>query len=238
MLLDNGDLVSVILKELALNIYEALYTTRSMRRLKPDPIPLDVQARILDAAIRAPSGSNLQRWRFLLVDDPAVRNQLGPLYRAAVQQLWATAYPDRIERANQNPELDENKQTMRLVNSAQHLADHFEEIPLLLFAFAQMDSTGSSIFPAIWSAMLAARAEGVGSCLTTILDFRHDEVYEVLGVPGDGGWEMKACVTLGYPTGRWGVAERQPVQDVTYRNQWDSPSGFAFDSPLWPGSEQ
>ena len=64
------------------DVYEALYTTRAMRRVRPDPIPMDVQARILDAAVRAPSGGNAQTWRFLLVDDPEVKAQIGPIYRA------------------------------------------------------------------------------------------------------------------------------------------------------------
>ena len=67
-----------------MDIEEALYTTRAMRRVRPDPVPLDVQARILDAAIRAPSGGNTQNWRFLLVDDPTVLSELGPLYRHSV----------------------------------------------------------------------------------------------------------------------------------------------------------
>src|SRR3984885_13651998 len=82
-----------------MDIYEALYTTRAMRRVRPDPIPLESQARILDAAIRAPSGGNTQNWRFLLVDDPAVRASLGPLYRDSLAQLWATAYKDLIAAA-------------------------------------------------------------------------------------------------------------------------------------------
>jgi nitroreductase len=62
-----------------MDIREALYTTRAMRRVKPDPIPMDVQARIMDAAVRAPSGGNTQNWRFLLVDDPEVKSKLGPI---------------------------------------------------------------------------------------------------------------------------------------------------------------
>jgi nitroreductase len=220
-----------------MELYEALYTTRAMRRLKPDPIPADVQARILDAAIRAPSGGNTQRWRFLLVDDPALRSQLGELYRACVRQLWeGESYARRIAAARAEPETPEHARTLRLIRSAQHLADHFEETPLLLFAFAQADASGSSIFPAVWSAMLAARAEGVGSCLTTILAFREAEVFALLGVPEDAGWQMSCCVTLGYPTGAWGVAERQPVHEVAYRNGWGQSVGFEVPEPLWPGN--
>ena len=70
-----------------MDIYEALYTTRAMRRLKPDPIPYDVQARILDAAIRAPNMD--QQWRFLLVDDADIKSQLAPLYLQGMQRLMA-----------------------------------------------------------------------------------------------------------------------------------------------------
>ena len=151
-----------------MNIYEALYTPRAMRRVRPDPIPDEVQARILDAAIRAPSGGNAQGWRFLLVDDPDVKGRLGPLYRDSLRQLWATAYHDRLERARQAPEGPAHASMLRVTASAQHLADHFEDVPLLpSIGFSRGDRTGGSIFPAIWSAQLAARAEGVGSALTS-----------------------------------------------------------------------
>jgi nitroreductase len=207
-----------------------------MRRLKQDPIPLDVQARILDAAIRAPSGGNTQRWRFLLVDDPAIKSELGRLYRDCIAELWSsTAYAERIEEAKANPGSDEISQVLRNMRSAQHLADHFEETPIFLFAFAQSDSSGSSIFPAVWSAMLAARAEGIGTCLTTILAFRNEEVFNLLGIPLDANWTMSCCVTMGYPTGTWGVAERRPAHEVAFRNRWEEPVGFEVNEPLWPG---
>lgn len=219
-----------------MELYEALYTTRAMRRLKPDPIPPEVQARILDAAIRAPSGGNTQRWRFLLIDDPAFRTRIAEIYRRCMRQLWeSSSYAGRIAAAQVEPDALDNQETLRLVRSAQHLADHFHEVPLLFFAFAQSDSSGGSIFPAVWSAMLAARAEGVGSCLTTILAFRQAEVYELLGVPTDGGWQMSCCVTLGYPTGLWGIAARQPAHEVAFRNGWGEPLGFEVPEPLWPG---
>ena len=219
-----------------MDLYEALYTTRAMRRLKPDPIPPDVQARILDAAIRAPSGGNTQRWRFMLVDDPAMRERIGELYRDCARQLWESpSYAARIAAAEANPEQSESKQTLRLIRSAQHLAAHFHETPLLLFAFVQSDPSGGSIFPAVWSAMLAARGEGVGSCLTTILGFRRDEVFALLGVPPDEGWQMACCVTLGYPLGRWGAAERRPAHEIAFRNGWDQPLGIEIPAPLWTG---
>jgi nitroreductase len=235
-IVDNRAVPAHLKGRIHLEIYEALYTTRAMRRLKPDPIPLEVQVKLLDAAIRAPSGGNSQRWRFLLVDDPHLRNTLGPLYRACVAQLWATVYADRLATAHANLNTAESIDTLRMHRSAQHLADHFEETPLLLFAYARSDPSGGSIFPAVWSAMLAARAEGIGSCLTTILGFREEEVDALLGVPRDDGWRMACCVTLGYPSGNWGVAARRPLHEVVFRNGWDGPLGVEVVEPLWPGS--
>jgi hypothetical protein len=82
--------------------------------------------------------------------------------------------------------------------------------------------------------MLAARAEGVGSALTSVLMFRLAETLEVLSVPKDQGWNFNCCVTFGYPTGRWGVAPRIPVHEVSFRNGWGRPLGFALNEPLWP----
>jgi nitroreductase len=214
------------------DLLEALYTTRAMRRVKPDPIPEDVQARILDAAIRAPSGGNAQNWRFVLVDDPAVKTTLGPIYRDSFAQLLATFYNEPLAQARATADRPESATLLRVMKSAQYLADHFEEYPLLLFAFST-DASGQSAYPAVWSAMLAARAEGVGSALTSVMNvFRREDVLRVLEVPD--GWFNTGCVTMGYPTGRWGRAERQPVHEVSYRNHWGSPLGFEVPAPLWP----
>jgi nitroreductase len=216
------------------DIYEALYTTRAMRRVRPDPVPMEVQARILDAAIRAPTGGNAQNWSFLLVDDKEVIGRIAPLYRDSIEQLWSVIYADRLAAAAADPEAPESIAMLKVQRSAQWLADHFEEVPLYLFGFVQHDPTGGSIFPAIWNAQLAARAEGVGSSLTVVLGVFHlEETFEILGVPADQGWQMACCVSFGYPTGRWGVAPRRPVHEVSYRNRWGSPVGFEAPEPLW-----
>jgi len=217
-----------------MDVYEALYTTRAMRRVRKDPIPEAVQAKILDAAIRAPTGGNAQGWRFMLVDDDAMKAKLGPLYRSALTQLFDTLYKPQADAAAANPKTEESIAFQKMYRSAKHLADYFEDYPLLFFAFDQVDPTGSSIYPAIWNAMLAARAEGVGSALTSVLLFRLNEALEVLGVPADSGWRMACCVTLGYPKGRWGVAPRRPVDEVAYRNGWEQPLGMKIPKPLWP----
>jgi len=220
-----------------MELLDALYSTRAMRRVRPDPIPLDTQARILDAAIRAPSGGNVQAWRFVLVDSPELKAELGPLYRDSLSKLWDTVYRDRLEKAAANPESPSGASTLKVQRSAQWLADHYEEVPLFLFAFSRSDPSGGSIYPAVWSAQLAARAEGVGSALTSVLGLFHgDEVRRLLEVP-DAGWSIAAMVSFGYPTGRWGVAPRRPVDEVAGRNRWDGELGFSVPEPLWSLSE-
>ena len=216
-----------------MDVYEALYTTRAMRRVKPDPIPQEVQQKILDAAIRAPTGGNAQMWRFLLVDDPDVRGQLAPVYAACIDQLFATVYKAQHDAAVAAPDTPESVGFMKMYRSARWMADHFETYPLLLFAFSQFDTTGGSIFPGVWNAMLAARAEGVGSAITSVMMFQLEPVLGILGVPKDEGWNFNCCVPMGYPTGRWGVAPRRPVHEVAYRNRWGTPVGFEIPEPLW-----
>ena len=104
---------------------------------------------------------------------------------------------------------------------------------MLLFSFVQYDPSGGSIFPATWSAMLAARAEGVGTALTSVFFFEIDAVLEILGVPKEEGWLFSSCVTFGYPTGRWGVAARRPVHEVSFRNRWGTGLGYEIPEPLW-----
>lgn len=220
-----------------MDIYEALYTTRMMRRMRPDPISLGTQARILDAAIRAPSGGNTQRWHFLAVDDPELKRTFAELYRRArdleleefKRGTMAAPAPHR-DRASHAETL------RRIIASGNYLCDHFEEIPLLLFVFAIDDRHGANIFPAIWSALLAARAEGLGGVVTTLLRYFEDEVNELLRVPVTQGWRMSAMLALGYPLGRWGVAaNRHPVHEVSSRNCWGASFGIDVPQPLWPG---
>jgi nitroreductase len=219
-----------------MDIYEALYTTRAMRRVSKDPIPLEIQSIILDAAIRAPSGGNQQNWRFLLLDDPEKKAALGPLYRHAASELWKTVYKTQLDAAAANPDDPASIEILKIQRSAQWLADHFEDVPLFLFPFSQHDPTGGSIYPAVWNAMLAARGQGVGSCLTALLQFWHPaETLEILGVPTDQGWVLSGTVSFGWPTGTWAIAERRPVHEVTYRNAWGGDPGFEVDQPLWQG---
>lgn len=208
-----------------MNLHDALYTTRAMRRLRPDPIPLDVQARIMDAAIRAPHV--VEQWRFLLIDDRDLMAELAVLYRTGSERFLArmgmtqedmAALPGALGRAGR---------------SATYLVDHFAEVPLLMIGFDRT-SDGCGIYPALWSAMLAARSEGIGSTMTTMLSSEMGaEVRALLGVPEDEGLVMHGAVPMGYPLGTWGVARRQPAENVVRRNGWEGDAGFRVPEPLW-----
>ena len=209
-----------------MDIYEALYTTRAMRRLKPDPIPYDVQARILDAAIRAPHIG--EGWRFILIDDPNIKTQLAPLYRKGFESMVGA--PLEVAFAEV---INTDTQMGRTVRSGLHLVEHFHEVPLFLIGFGKTKE-GGGIYPAIWSAMLAARAEGIGSTLTGFLQYHPNEVMDILGVPTDAGWHLHGVVPMGYPLGKWGVGARKPVHEVAARNSWEGDLGFTVPEPLWP----
>src|ERR1700754_2850009 len=206
-----------------------------MRRLYHDPIPLETQARILDAAIRAPTGGNTQRWHFLAVDDQDMKTELASIYRQCRAQEYADIAAGELAKPLQDQ--DEHAETMRRIKaSGDYFTEHFAEIPLLMFVFAIDDHGGANIYPAIWTALLAARAEGVGGTITTVLRYEAERVMELLEVPSEAGWRMTAMVALGYPRGRWGVAaNRRPVQEVSSRNRWGQDFGVNVPFPLWPG---
>ncbi len=217
-----------------MDLYEALYTTRAMRRVSPDPVPDDIVRSMLDAAIRSPSGGNTQNWRWLTVTDRETIARLGELYSQAWDELNETFYKGKKEAA----EASGDEATKRVLNSAQWLADNFGTVPLVVLPFSRNDPSGASIYPAVWSLMLAARGHGIGTTLTTVLGiFKSKEVAELLGVPLAKGWQNAAAIPCGYPLGRWGLAKRAPVHEVVYEEQWGRAPEWRVDGSLWGGPE-
>ena len=213
-----------------MDLNEALYTTRAMRRVSSDPIPADVVQSMLDAAIRSPSGGNTQNWRWLTVTDRATVNELGVLYSEAWVELNATFYKGVKEAATERGD----DTTLRVISSSQWLADNFDQVPLVVLPYHRSDPSGASIYPAVWSLMLAARGHGVGTTLTTLLGmFKQAEVAELLGVPSDKGWQNAAAIPCGYPLGRWGVAKRAPVHEVVYEERWGETPEWTVSEHLW-----
>ena len=205
----------------ALDALEAIRTTRSMRRVESRDIPDEVLRQILDAAIRAPSGSNQQSWSFIVVKNAQLKKRIQEIYSEIASGYFENA-PTTISDGSGEKEMSNVR------SSARHLADHLHECPVLIFACIQGARNfplGASIYPAVQNLMIAARALGVGSTLTTFHLAREPEIKSLLAIPDDV--HTAALIPLGYPTGRWGVARRRPLSDVTHRDRfgtkyWDS----------------
>ena len=203
-----------------MDFFGIVTTQRAMRRLKPDPIPDAALRQIMDAAICAPSGGNRQGWSFLVIRDPARRARLGELYREAWGELMKVPY--YAAAMTEPPDSAAGK----MLASARHLGEHLGEAPVLILACIAIDpgtspsvTTGASIYPAVQNIMLAARALGIGSCLTTIHRFRDAQVKELLGIPPTV--ETAALIPLGYPLGKFGRPPRRSLQEVAFADRWD-----------------
>lgn len=202
-----------------MEFFEVATTQRAIRRLKPDPIPEAVLRQIMDAAICAPSGGNRQGWSFVLVRDAAKRKRLGELYREAWGELLKLPYYAGAAQALPN------SATGKMLTSARHLSEHIGEAPVLILACVELEpgakatiTTGASIYPAVQNILLAARALGIGSCITTIHKFRDPQVKEFFGIPADV--ETAALIPLGYPLGKFGRPPRRPLRDVAFADGW------------------
>ena len=218
-----------------MDVFEALYTTRAMRRVSEDPIPEDILKQMVDAGIRAPSGSNRQGWKFIVVTDHEIKNQLGDSYREAWDFYVKEFYGGTEDMGASNVPNDEKaEQVVRISKSAAWLSENFHKVPAQFVVLSRNDPTGSSIYPAIWSIMLAGRAHGIGTCLTTVLGmFQQKKAFEILDIPSDKGWTINAVITAGYPLGKWGVADRNPLDQVTYLNKWGNETNWNVNEPLW-----
>ena len=196
-----------------MDVFEAIATTRAMRRLDPERgVSDDDLIRIVEAATKAPSGGNSQPVRWLVVRDAAKRTRLGEIYRECwepVSKMYAATEPDPT--------------TARVLRSADHLGHHMGDAPAIIIpcSRAAPGQGDSSVFGAVQNLFLAARALGFGTTLTTVHRRKEAEVREVLGIPDDvTTWAM---IPVGYPLGRWGEARRRPVREVAYWDSWKNP---------------
>ncbi len=198
-----------------MDVFEAIRTTRAMRRLDP---ARDVSDRdlltIVEAATKASTAGNTQPVRWLVVRDPERKRRIGEIYRELAHR--------RLEHYKELAERGDPVQ-MRNVPSYYHLADHMGEAPALIIPCAAGDRArlGASVFPGVQNLMLAARALGLGTTLTTIHLGAEAAVKEVAGIPEDV--HTFALIPIGYPLGRWGEAPRRPVRELAYWNRWGEP---------------
>ena len=195
--------------QLGMSLGEAMFTQRAIRRLKPDPVSDEDLKTLMDAASKAPSSRNSQSARFLVVRDRDRIRRFGELYREA---WWAKRpagwTPEGV------PEGD-------LHLSAMRLADAMKDAPLVVLAVSTSPGQASSVLPSVQNLMLAARALGIGSVLTTLHAQVADRIHELFKIPPEA--EVHCCIPLGYPEGRFGTTTRRPTSETTYYEEWGNP---------------
>jgi len=229
-----------------LDVFEAINTARALRRLRPDPVPEAMITQILDAAIHAPSAGNAQNWAFIVVRDPGQRRKLGDIYRRASEIASA------VYRAVGCPPHLTEAQFEQMLTSGAWLWEHMGDAPVLLLPCqrdrplpppgalpdwleARRDQEqayrergrGASIYPAVQNIILACRALGLGTLITTNHMRLEDEVKAVLDLPPD--LQTCAMMPIGYPVGKFGPIRRRPVSEVAFADRWQSP---------WPATNQ
>ncbi len=197
-----------------MDFFDVINTQRAMRHLKPDPVPDEIVWELLDAAVKAPSGGNRQPWNFIVIRDADTKARIGEWYLDG----WDKAYGPLKQAAMASPA------TGKTFASADHLANHLAQVPVLIIAtlnssgVAPVSPPGASIFPAVQNILLAARALGLGATLTTLHRSHEAEVKQLLGVPEGVG--TMALIPIGYPVGKFGPTSRIPAENVTYWEKW------------------
>jgi nitroreductase len=212
---------------------EAIMTTRAIRRYSDERVTDEEIATCLAAAQQAPSGGNVQPQQYVVVTDPALKAELGELYRATF---------DRYERSLPDPTSFRDAAAAaswrRTRDASRHLADHIDEAPAIVFflqpiiPWTPADDQGemdigrldASVYPAVQNFCVAARSLGIGTALTTVIRIEAAATLAALGVPanddGSARYEIAACVPMGRPAGRFGVALRKPASAVTHWNAY------------------
>jgi nitroreductase len=215
-----------------IGVFEAIHTARALRRFKPDPVPREVITQILEAAICAPSGGNVQDWYFMVVTDPEQRNRVGAAYAKA--SLSVRPFYENRPRPEHMTETEER----HLKTSGFYLHEHMADAPVLLLVCGRRrgprpDITNlgaeplarmaiatacASIYPAVQNVILACRALGLGTVLTTNHLLCEDQIKAALGIPDD--IDTYALMPIGYPVGKFGLVRRKPLAEVVMRDRW------------------
>jgi nitroreductase len=202
-------------------IGEAMFSQRSIRRFRPDPISMADLELILEAAIKAPSGGNRQPTRFLLLNDPGIIKEFGALYREA---WWAKRRDEKRPWTSRAEIPAEDRGSV----AAARLADEIHYAPCIVLALSTGKGQASSVIPGVQNLMLAARALGIGSVPTTLHAQVLERVYALLGIPEDMDFHL--CIPLGYPRGNFGPTQRLSTAETTYLNRWDAAVPWATEA--------
>jgi nitroreductase len=203
-------------------LFDIIQSTRAMRRLKPDPVPDALIAKILQAGSCAPNGGNTQRWRFLVIKDPAIKKAVQPWYKRGLDEVVGPRY------LNSAPPPGATKDGyLRQHSAVEYLTEHFHEAPVWIVpcidhtGAAPNRSSGASIYPAVQNMLLTARALGLGATLTTRHLLFEKESEAALGLPPNV--HSYAILPIGYPMGNFGPVGRGPLADIVYQDKWGQP---------------
>jgi nitroreductase len=209
-----------------LGLFAALYSTRALRRFKTDPIPDEVLFQLFDAAIRAPSGGNAQDWRFVVITEAAVKQQI----QAWFWEAWVAYQPRYAEAPSMMNDLPRSQRLA--LQSTAHLARHIADVPVIVAVCglrAKHITPGGSIFPAVQNLLLAARALGLGASMTNFTRNHEAELRGLLDIPEED--VIQCLIPLGYPLDRQGPVRRRPVKRVVFWNRWQQTWPFAAEQP-------
>ena len=204
-------------------LFQTIYTTRALRRFKPDGVPDAVLFQLFDAAIRASSGQNAQDWRFIIIRDAEVKRQL----REWAMEGWSR-YSARYGSDQDIQALPRNQRLSLL--SVRDLAMHLETVPVIVAVLgmkARHSTPGGSTFPAVQNFQLAARAMGLGSSIFNLP--MREQLNGMLGIPENN--QLYCLIPLGYPTDNQGRLNRKPVKTVVYNERFGEPWPFAEGQP-------
>ncbi len=201
-----------------ISLFEAIRTQRAIRRFTTEAVTDDVISQILEAAIRAPSGTNKQPWYFLVIRDRETKARIGEFYLDG----WTSVFGDLDPATMSQP-----------ARTGGELGRNMADVPVLILACMDRGeagapaeiTTGSSIYPAVQNLMLAARALGLGTVITTLHRHREDDLKRLLGIPAHV--ETAALIPVGYPADgeHFGGSRRKPVDQVAFYERWGRSRG-------------
>jgi nitroreductase len=213
-------------------LLEGLTTTRAIRRYTAEPVPAEALRAMLFAATRAPSGSNRQPFRFLVLEDGPHAQEAKRLVAEGARKIWAAKRKhDGYDRGTGAEPLSPKA---RMARTMEHYVEHFAEVPVLILPclVRYRDPTpteGASIYPACQNLLLAARALGYGGAFTGMHHFVESELRGLFDIP-DGVF-LAGTITIGKPAGHHGPVRRRPMSELIYGEQWGQAPDWATDPP-------
>jgi nitroreductase len=211
-------------------LLEGIATTRAIRRYRDEPVPDEVLRDILFAASRAPSGSNRQAFRFVVLRDGPKARAAKALLGKAAAGVWTRK--STADKYHQGSGAIADSPKARMAATMRQYVDDFEKVPVLILAclvrYRQPTMMeGASVYPACQNLLLAARATGYGGVLTGFHRSVETELKELLGMPDNAA--IAATITLGKPIGRHGPVRRVPLANVVYEESWGESPQWAID---------